>query len=195
MRAASIALSAALIVLSASQASAQDLDCRRAAAACAAGFACVQVGDAWDCVPEGPQPEVRATSPSTAFPDGLATNADVAWLHGTWDLDIQRTLDAQEMTEEERQMANAFMSSMDMALIFDAGGTMRMEASIFGEVQTETGTWSGVKQGELIVIDSTTSDGTEPPVTTTMEIDFASSDMFVAREVGLDERMYFTRRP
>ena len=108
---------------------------------------------------------------------------------------LSGVLDAQEMTEEERQMANAFMSSMDMALIFDAGGTMRMEASLFGEVQTATGTWSGVKQGELIVIDSTTSDGTEPPETSIMEIDFASSDMFAAREVGSDERMYFTRRP
>jgi hypothetical protein len=194
MRAASIALSAAFVVLGASQASAQDLDCRRAAAACAAGFACVQVGDVWDCVPEGPQPEVRAASPSGAFPDGLATDADVDWLYGTWDLDVARTLEAQDMTEEERQMAQAFMSAMEMSITFDASGTMRMEALIFGETQSESGTWTGRREGELIVIDSTTDDGTAPPETSLMRIDFASRDVFAASEVDSEEILYFSRQ-
>lgn len=199
MRARTFALSAALVVLGAAHANAQDMDCRRAAAACSDGFSCVQVGDAWECVPEGPQPEVRAveqpTAVSDAFPDGLATDAEPGWLHGRWSLDVSRTLDAQEMTAEERQMAEAFMGSMQMYIDFEADGSMSMEAVIFGETQRESGTWSGTSQGELIVVSSTTTgeDGTMD--TTSMEIDFASRDVFAARETGSGEVMYFSRTP
>ena len=141
------------------------------------------------------RPPCNWAAPGGAFPDGLATDADVDWLYGTWNLDVARTLEAQDMTEEERQMAQAFMSAMQMSITFDASGTMRMEAMIFGETQSESGTWTGRRDGELIVIDSVSGDGTAPPETSIMEIDFASRDVFSAREVGSEETMYFSRQP
>jgi uncharacterized lipoprotein NlpE involved in copper resistance len=102
--------------------------------------------------------------------------ASVAALHGTWSADFQAMLAGQEMTEEERSMATAFLEGAQMDLIFNADGSLAMAGVMMGQEQTESGTWTEVgTEGSVLTISTTQqSEGAEPE-TETMIITFASA--------------------
>lgn len=126
--------------------------------------------------------EEAAEEEPTTQPAGEAAaaggdfTASAAALQGTWGADFQAMLAGQEMTEEERAMATAFLAGATMNLTFNADGTLAMNGVMMGQEQSETGTWSevGAAGNVLTVSTTTTSEGAEAE-TETMTVTFASA--------------------
>ncbi len=97
-------------------------------------------------------------------------------LHGTWNADFQAMLAAQEMTEEERSMATAFLEGAQMDLTFNADGSLAMAGVMMGQEQTESGTWTEVgTEGSVLTISTTQQAEGAEPETETMTVTFASA--------------------
>ncbi len=98
-------------------------------------------------------------------------------LHGTWNADFQALLAGQEMSDEERALANAMLGSATMALTFAADGNMNMAGSMMGQEQNESGTYTIVStEGNTMVVAGTTpGEEGEEPKTETLTVTFASA--------------------
>jgi uncharacterized lipoprotein NlpE involved in copper resistance len=80
------------------------------------------------------------------------------------------------MTEEERSMATAFLEGAQMALTFNADGSLAMAGVMMGQEQTESGTWTEVgTEGSVLTISTTKQVEGAEPETETMIITFASA--------------------
>lgn len=124
--------------------------------------------------------EEAAAEPTTQPAGEAAPAGDFAAaagaLHGTWNADFQAMLASQEMTEEERAMATAFLAGAQMDLTFNADGSLTMAGVMMGQEQTESGTWSEVgAEGSVLTISTTTAAEGAEAETETMTVTFASA--------------------
>ena len=121
----------------------------------------------------GDEPTSQPAAEAAAAGD-FAANAGA--LHGTWNADFQAMLASQEMTEEERAMATTFLAGAQMALTFNADGSLAMGGVMMGQEQTESGTWSevGAEANVLTISTTSASEGAEAE-TETMTVTFASA--------------------
>ena len=120
--------------------------------------------------------EEAAANNNEAAAAGGDFAASVGALHGTWNADFQAMLASQEMTEEERAMATAFLAGAQMALTFNADGSLAMNGTMMGQEQSESGTWAEVgAEGSTLTISTTTQAEGEEAETETMTVTFASA--------------------
>ncbi len=136
---------------------------------------------------------LAAAAEGEAAPAGdFAATADA--LVGSWDADFQAMLAAQEMTDEERAMAQAFFGSAQMTLTFAADGSLTSAANMMGQEQTEAGTYSvATNEGNTLSVSTTvTKEGSEPEVET-VTVTFASADSITISDEG-GEAIPFNRK-
>jgi hypothetical protein len=131
-----------------------------------------------------------------AAAEGAPSAVTAENLHGQWNADFQRMLEGEEMTEEERQMAQALFGSAEISFTFGTDGSLTMNANMMGNQETETGTWEvqGV-EGNVITITATknAAEGEEPE-TETMVVTFESMNtVAMSEQEGGGETLYFNR--
>ena len=116
-------------------------------------------------------------------------------LHGQWNADFQRMLEGEEMTEEERQMAQALFGSAEISFTFGTDGSLTMNANMMGQQETETGSWEVVStEGNVITISATKDPAEgEEAETETMVVTFESMTTVSMTEEGGGETLYFNR--
>ena len=114
-------------------------------------------------------------------------------LHGTWDADMQATL--ANLPEEERAMAQMFLASAEMALTFNADGTMNMNVKMMGEEKAESGAFSvASSEGNVLTISATTTGEGGAEETQTMTITFSTIDTIEMRDTESPQAFVFKRR-
>ena len=114
-------------------------------------------------------------------------------LHGTWDADMQATL--ANLPEEERAMAQMFLASAEMALTFNADGTMNMNVKMMGEEKSESGGFSvASSEGNVLTISATTTGEGGAEETQTMTITFSTIDTIEMRDTESPQAFVFKRR-
>lgn len=94
-------------------------------------------------------PLALASDPAPAAPEAadeaepaVAPVAGADRLAGMWQADMQQLLAGEEMTEEERAMTEALLSSARLYLSIAPDGTLEMFGSMMGQVQRSPGVWS-----------------------------------------------------
>lgn len=141
---------------------------------------------------EGTGAAAAAAAPAA---DGAVTAAS---LNGTWNANFQKTLENQEMTEEERNMAMAFIAMMQMSMTFAEGGAMTMNATMMGQTESQTGTFEVLSvEGNTITIRATkaAAEGSGAPEIETMVVAFENNNSITMRQ-GTEadgETLYFDR--
>lgn len=143
---------------------------------------------------EGTGTEAAAAAAAPAA-DGAVTAAS---LNGTWNANFQKTLENQEMTEEERNMAMAFIAMMQMSMTFADGGAMTMNATMMGQTETQAGSFEVLSvEGNTITIRATkaVAEGSGAPEVETMVVTFENNNSITMRQ-GTEaegETLYFDR--
>jgi hypothetical protein len=110
-------------------------------------------------------------------------------LIGKWKLDAEKTLE--QMPEEEREMAGAFIGMMNIELEFTSD-TATMSMSMMGETETESGSYEVLSSsGDTLTIRLTDAD--DPEDTTELTITFDGNNTVRVSEAGDEMTMVLTR--
>lgn len=145
--------------------------------------------------PAQPPPLQPPPPPVAAPPSNRITEQS---LHGTWNANFQKTLENQEMTEEERNMAMAFIAMMQMSMTFAPSGAMTMSATMMGQTERQNGTYEVLSvHDDTITIRATkeAEGGAKQPEVETMVVTFENNNSIIMRQ-GTEtdgETLYFDR--
>lgn len=133
-----------------------------------------------------------AEAPALAEGGEPATAEDIQ-LVGTWSLDVEAALEANdEMSAEEREMMRALFGSMQMSLSFAEGNQISMNMTMMGETQREEGTYEILsRDGDSISVRVTPAEPEEGQEPDTMNFRVVDSNTLVMEEDG--QQMFLRR--
>jgi len=160
------------------------------------GEEAAEEGGEEEAAEEGGEEAAAEEGGDTAAAGGEAPSAVTAEnLHGQWNADFQRMLEGEEMTDEERQMAQALFGSAEISFTFGADGSLTMNANMMGQQETESGSWEVQStEGNVLTISATKDPAEgEEAETEVMVVTFESMNTVAMTEEGGGETLYFNR--
>lgn len=85
---------------------------------------------------------------------------DASTLVGSWNADFEAMIAAQQVSEEERAMMAQMMAGASMVMTFAADGTASYSATMMGQTQTDSGTYTvTAAAGQTLTVAITESSG------------------------------------